>query len=109
MSGNDLIKFEEIQSRIHTIRGVQAMPDENLALLYGVETKVLNQAVKRNSERFPEEYIFQITDDELSHLKSQIWFSKKDSLRSQNVTLDSARGKHRKEMVCVLEDESRGG
>ena len=109
MSGNDLIKSEEIQSRIHTIRGVQAMPDENLALLYGVETKVLNQAVKRNSERFPEEYIFQITDDELSHLKSQIWFSKKDSLRSQNVTLDSARGKHRKEMVCVLEDESRGG
>ena len=42
MSGNDLIKSEEIQSRIHTIRGVQAMPDENLALLYGAETKVLN-------------------------------------------------------------------
>jgi hypothetical protein len=60
-------------------------------LLYGVETKVLNQAVKRNSDRFPEEFMFQINNDELSHLKLQIGFSKKDSLRSQNVTLDSAR------------------
>ena len=72
MSGNDLIKPEEIQSRIHTIRGVQVMLDEDLALLYGVETKVLNQAVKRNSERFPEEFMFQITDDEFNRLKSQI-------------------------------------
>ena len=72
MSGNELIKLEEIQSRIHTIRGVQVMLDEDLALLYGVETKVLNQAVKRNSERFPEEFMFQITDDEFNRLKSQI-------------------------------------
>ena len=72
MSGNDLIKPEEIQSRIHAIRGVQVMIDEDLALLYGVETKVLNQAVKRNSERFPEEFMFQITDDEFNRLRSQI-------------------------------------
>ena len=96
MSGSKLIKTEEIQSKIHTIRGVQVMLDEDLALLYGVETKVLNQAVKRNCERFPEEFMFQITDDEFNRLKSQIGFSKKDSLRSQNVTLYSARGKHRK-------------
>lgn len=91
MNGNDLIKPEEIQSRIHTIRSVQVILDEDLALLYGVETKVLNQAVKRNSDRFPEEFMFQINNDELSHLKLQIGFSKKDSLRSQNVTLDNAR------------------
>ncbi len=72
MGGTDLIKPEEIQSRIHTIRGVQVMLDEDLALLYGVETKVLNQAVKRNSERFPEEFRFQITDDEFNRLRSQI-------------------------------------
>ena len=48
------------------------MLDEDQALLYGVETKVLNQAVKRNSERFPEEFMFQITDDEFNRLRSQI-------------------------------------
>jgi len=72
MSGNDLIKPEEIQSRIHTIRGVQVMLDEDMALLYGVKTKVLNQAVKRNRERFPEEVIIHITDDEFNRLRSQI-------------------------------------
>ncbi|MCK5506988.1 MAG: ORF6N domain-containing protein [Desulfobacterales bacterium] len=96
MSVSELIKNEEIQNRIYTIRDVQVMLDEDLALLYGVKTKVFNQAVKRNRDRFPEEFMFQINNDELSHLKSQIGFSKKDSLRSQNVTLNSARGKHRK-------------
>ena len=64
MSGSELIKYEEIQNTIYTIRGVQVMLDEDLALLYGVETKVLNQAVKRNNERFPKEFMFQINNDE---------------------------------------------
>jgi ORF6N domain. len=72
MGGNDLIKPDDIQSRIHTIRGVQVMLDEDQALLYGVKTKVLNQAIKRNRERFPEEVIIHITDDEFNRLKSQI-------------------------------------
>ena len=72
MGGDDLIKTDDIQSRIHTIRGVQVMLDEDLALLYGVKTKVLNQAVKRNRERFPEEFMIQITDDEFDRLRSQI-------------------------------------
>ena len=105
MSGNDLIKPEEIQSKIHTIRSVQVIPDEELALLYGVKNKVLNQAAKRNSERFPDEFMFQINNDELSHLKSQIGFLKKDSLRSQNVTLDSARGKHRKYLPYAFTEQ----
>lgn len=94
MSGSELIKLEEIQSRIHTIRGVQVMLDSDLAKLYCVEIKVLNQAVKRNNERFPETFMFQIDNDKLSHLMSQIVTSKKDSLRSQNVTFKSTRGKH---------------
>jgi hypothetical protein len=94
MSGSELIKLEEIQSRIHTIRGVQVMLDSYLAKLYCVEIKVLNQAVKRNSERFPETFMFQIDNDELSYLRSQIGISKNDSLRSQIVTLDSSRGKN---------------
>ncbi len=105
MSGSELIKNEEIQNRIYTIRDVQVMLDEDLALLYGVETKVFNQAVKRNRDRFPEEFMFQINNDELSHLKSQIGFSKKDSLRSQNVTLKSARGKHRKYLPYAFTEQ----
>ena len=105
MSGSELIKLEEIQSRIYTIRGVQVMLDSDLAQLYCVETKVLNQAVKRNRERFPETFMFQIDNDESSYLRSQIGISKKDSLRSQNVTLDNARGKHRKYLPYAFTEQ----
>ncbi len=93
MTGNALIMNKELQSRIYAIRGVQVMLDEDLAFLYGVDTKVLNQAVKRNSERFPEEFMFQITDEEI------------DRLRSQVVTLDSGRGKHRKYLPYVFTEQ----
>jgi hypothetical protein len=76
MSGSELINVEDIRNRIYTIRGVQVMLDEDLALLYGVETKVFNQAIKRNSERFPEEFMFQITDYEFNSLRSQFVTSK---------------------------------
>ena len=56
---------DSIRSRILTIRGVQVMLDRDLAELYGVPTKVLNQAVKRNSERFPEQFMFQLNKGEL--------------------------------------------
>ena len=64
---NEISILEEnsIRSKIHVIRGQQVMLDRDLAELYGVETKVLNQAVKRNKERFPEEFCFQITREEV--------------------------------------------
>ncbi|MGP8324019.1 MAG: ORF6N domain-containing protein [Methanosarcinaceae archaeon] len=71
MSENEMIKFEEIQSRIYTIHDVQVMLDEDLAKFYGVETRVLNQAVKRNINRFPESYMFQLAEDETDDLISQ--------------------------------------
>ena len=79
-----------VQSKIFLIRGKQVMIDRDLAELYGVETKVINQAVKRNIERFPEEFRFQLTAEEYEFLRSQIVTSKKekDSLRSQNATID---------------------
>jgi phage regulator Rha-like protein len=61
----------DIENRIYTLRGVQVMLDEDLADLYGVQTKVLNQAVKRNGERFPAEFMFQLTKDEMRILRSQ--------------------------------------
>lgn len=61
----------DLGARIHTIRGVQVMLDSDLAKLYGVESKVLNQAVKRNLERFPPEFCFQVTEEEQEALRSQ--------------------------------------
>ena len=63
-----LSNSDVIRSRIFTIRGIQVMLDRDLAELYGVATKVLNQAVKRNIERFPSEFTFLITSDEMIEL-----------------------------------------
>ena len=71
----DLIDVN-IESLIHTIRGQKVMFDFDLAFLYGVETKALNQAVKRNKNRFPEDFMFQLTKNELELLRSQIVTSK---------------------------------
>jgi hypothetical protein len=97
MTKNELLTTENIQSRIYTIRGAQVMLDEDLAALYHVETRVLNQAVKRNKNRFPEQFCFQLTVGEYERLRSQIVTLENDgALTSQNVTLESRRGKHRK-------------
>jgi hypothetical protein len=60
-----------IESRIFTLRGLRVMLSSDLAGLYDVEPKVLVQAMKRNIERFPEDFVFQLTADELADLKSQ--------------------------------------
>ncbi len=72
MVENAIIKKGDIQSRIYTIRGVQVMLDRDLAELYGVEVKRLNEQVKRNIERFPQEFRFQLTAKENNILRSQI-------------------------------------
>jgi len=70
---------EKIETMIYTIRDQRVMLDSDLARLYGVETKVLNQAVRRNLKRFPEDFMFKLTSDEFSILKSQIVTSKQGS------------------------------
>jgi hypothetical protein len=69
---NELVPIERIENRILLIRGQKVMLDRDLAELYGVETKVLNQAVMRNYDRFPQDFMFQLTVNEFSNLKSQI-------------------------------------
>ncbi len=68
----------EIGSKILTLRGQQVMLDRDLAKLYQVENRVLNQAVKRNLERFPDDFMFQLEKDEFTNLKSQIVISSSD-------------------------------
>ena len=84
-----IVRIATIEGKIHTARGHRVILDCDLAELYGVSTKVLNQAAKRNAERFPDEFLFQLSEEEAV------------SLRSQFVTLNelaghSHRGKHRK-------------
>jgi hypothetical protein len=103
---NPDINISHIQNRIYTIRGVQVMLDEDLAEIYQVPTKVFNQAVKRNSNRFPEDFRFQLTDEEWEYLRSQIvTLNSSNSLRSQNVTIESQRGKHRKYLPYAFTEQ----
>lgn len=78
-----IVPMERIEKRIYLFRGKKVMIDSHLAELYGVQTKVLVQAVKRNIDRFPEDFMFQLTKDEF------------DTLRSQFVTSNERRGGRR--------------
>ncbi len=70
------IELSEIQNMIYVIRGQKIMLDSDLAMLYGVETKRLNEQVRRNIDRFPEDFMFQLTAEEHEFLKSQFATSK---------------------------------
>ena len=72
MNGNLILREENIASIIYMIRGERVMLDIDLAELYGVETKVLKQTVRRNLNRFPSDFMFELTKHELENLRSQI-------------------------------------
>ena len=94
----EIIKTDDIQGKIYTIRGVQVMFDNDLANLYNVENKRLNEQVKRNINRFPERFMFQLTKNELDNiLRSQTVTSENDDaiLRSQFATSKEQRGGRR--------------
>ncbi|DAB31532.1 MAG TPA: DNA-binding protein [Sulfurospirillum sp. UBA11407] len=104
---DDIVLNEEsIKNKIFTIRGLQVMLDRDLAELYQVETKVFNQAVKRNENRFPDDFRFQLSEIEFQNLRSQIvTSSEQNSLRSQSVTLKSNRGKHTKYLPYAFTEQ----
>ena len=77
MNKTDLISIEKIEKAIYLIRGKSVMLDRDLAVLYGVETKILNKAVKRNLQRFPPDFMFQLTQNEAESLRFQIGTSKR--------------------------------
>ena len=88
-----LISSDTLTGSILVIRGHKVMLDADLAALYGVETKALNQAVRRNIERFPDDFMFQLTSDETA------------GLRSQTVTLKTGRGQHRKYLPFAFTEQ----
>jgi phage regulator Rha-like protein len=99
--------IRSIQNRIYELREERVMLDFDLAALYEVETKVLNQAVKRNIKRFPTDFMFQLSGEEWNNLRSQIVTlnEDKDSLRSQSVTLKTGRGQHSKYLPYAFTEQ----
>ncbi len=89
--------YEEIpiQDRILTLRGEKVMLDTDLAELYGVATKVLNQAVKRNTDKFPADFMFQLTPQEIAVLKSQIVTSSFGYMRTQTKSASGHGGRRK--------------
>jgi len=84
MAGQYIVPLERIGSAILVVRGHRILLDADLAVMYGVAVKALNQAVARNKARFPADFMFRLTAEEARFLRSQI------------VTLDAGRGRHRK-------------
>jgi hypothetical protein len=74
----EVVPQQIIESKIYLLRGKKVMLDRDLATLYGVETRTLNQAVRRNLNRFPEDFMFQFTTEEMENWKSQIVISNKE-------------------------------
>jgi hypothetical protein len=74
----EIVPQQIIESKIYLFRGKKVMLDRDLATLYGVETRTLNQAVRRNINRFPEDFMFQLTMEEMENWKSQIVISNKE-------------------------------
>ena len=110
------LSIEDIKNLIYTIRGKQVMLDSDVAMLYHYETKKVNQAVKRNIDRFPERFCFQLTEEEFSNLRSQIVTlnqntvhegNENSSLRLQiaNLNENTGRGKHRKYLPYVFTEQ----
>lgn len=98
---SELVPLERIESKIYLIRGQKVMLDRDLAEFYGVQTFVLNQAVKRNIERFPADFMFQLTKEEAKCLRSQFVILN-DMAAHQD---ESYRGKHSKYLPYAFTEQ----
>jgi len=81
MAQKPIVPAERIENCIYLLRGQRVMLDDDLAMLYEVETKILNQAVKRNIRRFPEDFMFQLSTKEFENLRYQFGTSKRGGRR----------------------------
>ncbi|MCL2028606.1 MAG: ORF6N domain-containing protein, partial [Bacteroidales bacterium] len=104
----NLINFDDVNNKIITIRNENVILDSDVAALYNVETKEINQAVRNNPNKFPEGYIVRLTKDEWSNLKSKFSISNgEDSLRSKFLTLNDTDNLKSKISTSNTEDSLR--
>jgi len=99
--------IQSIQNRIYEIRGERVMLDFDLALLYEVDTKVLNQAVKRNNKRFPKDFMFRLTQAEWQAMRSQIVTASQraNSMQSQSVIASKKTASMRSQIVTASQNK----
>ena len=97
--------IEAIKHRIYEVRGMRVMIDRDLAELYNVETRALNQAVKRNIDRFPDDFLFQLNKNEWTLLKSQIVISNDNANTTDNKDVDTNDSSLKSQIVI----SNRGG
>ena len=97
--------IEVIKHRIYEVRGLRVMLDRDLAELYGVETRVLNQAVRRNIDRFPEDFMFKLNKSEWVFLRSQIVTLKESALSTDTEDIDVIETSLRSQIVTLNNDE----
>lgn len=93
MNRTEILKEETVVSKIYIIRGMKVILDSDLAILYGIETKALKRSVRRNPERFPEDFMFKLNREEYS------------LLRSQSGTLEKGKGKYSKYLPYVFTEQ----
>jgi ORF6N domain len=93
MGSKVLVETKTIQRAVRRLRGLNVLIDSDLAAMYDVDVRVLNQAVKRNADRFPADFMFRLSRSEAA------------SLRSQFVTLDGGRGQHRKYLPLAFTEQ----
>jgi hypothetical protein len=93
MPDNSLVPVERIERAILVIRGHKVMLDADLAVLYEVETKALNRAVKRNTDRFPADFMFQLTDEEAEFLRCQLGTSKAEAGKPSRSQFGTSKGR----------------
>jgi hypothetical protein len=105
----ELINQDHIENKIFTIRNMHVMLDSDLAELYQVSTGRLNEQVKRNKDRFPHDFMFQLCEHEWEEVLSENTGPNNSSLRSQNAILKERRGKHRKYLPYVFTEQGVAG
>ena len=106
MENNSDLSSAELEHRIFSVRGTQVMLDSDLAVIYGVTTKRINEQVKRNIDRFPEDFMFQLNPDEWENLRFQL---NQPNQRSQNATFKSGQKIARKYRPFVFTEHGIAG
>ena len=99
-------KLQTIQNRIYQLRGERVMLDFDLAFLYEIEARILNQSVKRNIKRFPADFMFQLTASEWQHISSQPYFPTPTEPSSQIVMIKTPKNRAGKYLPYALQNKA---
>ena len=97
---NEIVKYEQVKDRVIILRGEPVLLDADVAALYGVETRVVNQAVKNNPEKFPKGYLFKLDKQEIANLRSKILISSAESAANEQDA--DLRSKKRPQVGAVI-------